>query len=349
MWTEDSIFQDNYKNVNEFDYVPWEEIKNKTFFVTGATGLIGTTFIKSLLHANEQRNLNIKIVALVRNLDKANIRFADFIGNTALKIEVGSVEKLPFIEDKIDYIIHGASQTSGKEMVVHAVETIDTAVLGTKNLLELALSKSVEGFIYLSSMEMYGYPKKGHKVKEQEAGALSPLDLRNSYPISKLLCEALCCAYASEYSVPAKIIRLTQTIGADNNIGDNRIFSYFAACVDKREDIVLKTKGETERSYLLATDAVGAILMILLRGKDGQAYNAADETTYCSIAEMAEKVAKDGGVRVEYNIEDFGKNGYPKPIYMDMDTSLLRKLGWKPSSKSFDYKHGDRVDNNGYV
>ena len=200
------------------------------------------------------------------------------------------------------------------------------------NLLNLAKEKQIKGFVYLSSMEVYGYPKKGHKVTENEAGALSPLDLRNSYPISKQLCEAMCCAYAAEYKVPAKIIRLTQTFGPEINDSDNRIFAYFAKCVSQNQNIILKTKGESERSYLRSIDAVTAILMVLLQGKNGQAYNAADEDTYCSIAEMAEKIAVNAGIQIKYNIEDEAQNGFPPTLYMDLSTELLKKLGWKPEN-----------------
>ena len=70
----------------------------------------------------------------------------------------------------------------------------------------------------------------------------------------------------------------------------------------------------------------------------GQAYNAADEDTYCSIAKMAEKVAADGGVKVRYEIEEEADNGFPQTLYMDLDTSLLRGLGWEliPNYKKMD-------------
>ena len=123
---------------------------------------------------------------------------------------------------------------------------------------------------------------------------------------------------------------MTQTFGSGINYNDTRIFAYFARCVIEKQDIVLKTKGATERSYLYTTDAVTAILMVLLKGKNGQAYNAADEKTYCSIAEMAEKVAEDGGIKVRYELQDEMLNGFPQTLYMDLDTTLLKKLGWEP-------------------
>lgn len=118
----------------------------------------------------------------------------------------------------------------------------------------------------MSSMEVYGYPEKGHKVTEDEIGALSPLDLKNSCPIAKMVSKSMTCAYAAEYDVPTMICRLTQTFGVSVNYNDNRIFAYFGQCVNEKKNIVLKTKGETERCYLYTTDAVTAILTIMLNG-----------------------------------------------------------------------------------
>ena len=183
-------------------------------------------------------------------------------------------------------------------------------------------------------MEVYGYPEKGHKVTEDECCALAPLDVRNSYPVSKVMSEAMCCAYAREYNVPATICRLTQTFGPGVHYNDNRIFAYFGRCVKEKKNIVLKTKGETERCYLYTADAVTAILTTMLKGNLGQAYNVADESTYCSIAEMAECVAADGGIQVEYDIQDAAANGFLQTLYMDLDTKALRGLGWQPRGYS---------------
>ena len=179
-------------------------------------------------------------------------------------------------------------------------------------------------------MEVYGYPEKGHKVAESEIGEFTPLNLRNSYPIGKIMCETMCCAYAEEYKVPVKMVRLTQTFGPGVNYNDNRIFAYFGRCVKEKKDIVLKTAGETERCYLYTTDAVTAILTVMLKGKNGEAYNAANEETYCSIAEMAERIASENGINVVYDIQPPEMNGFPQTLYMYLDTTALQELGWRP-------------------
>ena len=328
MSNKEEIIRQDMERINSADFIDWSRLNDKTLLITGATGLIGSTVVNALLYANQKRGLNLTVLALVRNENRAKEKFADHIGDQSLKFVVGSVEDFPEIDGSVDFIIHGASQTASKMMVEQPVETILTAVTGTKNILNLAKEKKVEGMVYLSSMEIYGHPERGHKVTEDETGSLSPLNVRNSYPISKQQCEALCCAYASEYAVPVMTARLTQTFGPGVDYNDNRIFAYFGRCVLEKKDIVLKTKGETERCYLYTADAVTAILTVMLNGKRGDAYNMADENTYCSIAEMAQIVAESGGIKTRFELEDAVASGYLDTIYMDLDTSKLKALGW---------------------
>lgn len=330
MWLNHDQIQKDLEQIAAAEFIPWEKLREKTVLVTGATGLIGFAVVTGLLYVSKEKGLDTKVLALVRDLERAQARFSGWTGQGNLSFLAGSVEKLPPLEDSVDYVIHGASRTASRDFVAQAVETIHTAVIGTDNLLKLAQEKRVTGFLYLSSMEVYGHPHKGRKVKESDVGSFDPLDLRNSYPISKQLCENLCCAYANEYGVPATIIRLTQTFGAGVNYNDSRVFAEFGRCVMEKKDIVLKTNGETERSYLYISDAVTAILAVLLKGTPGHAYNAADEGTYCSIAEMARQVAKMGGIEVRFELQDEKKLGYPATIYMDLDTSALKALGWIP-------------------
>lgn len=331
MWLENPIFQHDLNDIVSDKNIPWEQLSGKTVLVTGGTGLIGYTMISALVNYAMTADQPPRILALVRDKAKAERKFAAHLGDCpgCLDFIVGEVQGDFVVNEPVDYIIHGASPTSSLYFVQHPVETIRTAITGTMNLLELAREKQVSGMIYLSSMEVYGFPEKGTKVMEEHIGALSPLKVRNSYPLGKQQCECLCCAYAEEYGVPAKIIRLTQTFGPGVGYQDGRVFAEFARCVLEHRDIVLKTKGETEREYLYTADAVRAILTVLLKGVPGQAYNAANEATYCSIAQMAQTVADMGGIEVRYELQDAEKLGYAPTLYMDLDTTRLRGLGWQ--------------------
>lgn len=325
------VFQKDMEAINSADFIPWDKLKNKTVLITGATGLIGYTLTCGMLYADRRRKLNLKVIALVRSVERAENRFSSLLKEGYKPcFLLGSVEALPEIKENIDYIVHGASQTASKAFVSQPVETIKAAVLGTMSMLELAREKQTSGFVYLSSMEVYGYPQKGRRVSENEIGMLTPLETRNCYPIGKILCESLCRSYADEYGVPAVSLRLTQTFGPGVNYNDGRVFAEFGRCVCEKRDIILKTKGETERCYLYTADAASAILTVMLRGEAGSAYNAADENSYCSISEMAEIVANMGGIGVKYELSGSENNGYAKTLYMDLDASRLKALGWAP-------------------
>lgn len=313
-----------------------ENLKHKTILITGATGLIGRSLINYIFKNISEREMPT-IIALVRNEEKAAAIFSH-IPKENIKFVIGDVTGQLEIEDGIDYIIHAASQTASKAFVNQPVETIQTALNGTVNMLELAREKQVESFVYLSSMEVYGSPDTDEKISEDHGTNLNTMAVRSSYPEGKRMCEAICTAYCSEYGVPAKIVRLTQTFGPGVGYNDGRVFAEFARCAIEKRNIILHTKGETTRCYLYTEDAAAAIFTVLLKGKNGEAYNAANEETYCTILEMAQMVAKecaDGKIEVEIQIEDESKYGYAPVLKMNLDAQKLKRLGW---SAKYDLK-----------
>lgn len=290
-----------------------------TVLVTGTTGLIGWNVTNELLKRG------YSVIGVVRNIEKANKMFEI---NERMSFIVGDVVNGVFVDREIDYIIHGASQTSSKAFIDEPVETITTALQGTINLLDLAKEKKVKGFVYLSSMEVYGAPITDEKIVETYVTNINTMEVRSSYSESKRMCETICKAYCEEYGVPAKVVRLTQTFGKGVDYNDNRVFAEFARCVIEKKDIILHTKGETKRNYLSTDDAVSAILTVLFNGTVGEVYNAANEETYCSIFEMAQLVAGNKiSVRIEE--EQNSARGYAPVLHMNLDTSKLYKLGWK--------------------
>ncbi len=309
--------------------------------ITGAGGLIGSTLVKALLHYGKYSADPAHVTALVRNEERARGIFAnelcEYSGNLELICaDVTDADLTKKIVDqgawdicRTGYIIHTAGKTASRDFLSDPVGTIDINYLGTKNILELAKKIGIKGMAYLSSMEVYGYPQKGHKVKESDTCSLDPSKLRSCYPISKLMCENLCLSYAKKYDLPVMTLRLSQVFGLGVNDGDMRFCDYIAGCAAKGENIILRSTGETERSYIYIADAVTAILTVLIKGEAGEIYNAANEDTYCSVKDMAQLVASIGGINVEYDIDDKNDRGYLDTLYMNLDTSKLKSLGWR--------------------
>ena len=327
-----TILQEDCARICEQSFIPWDQLRDKTIFITGATGLVGKNLAKALLYANRQRELNMKLILLSRSSQKLIAEYGHIKDDVS--IVTGDVTALPNLDVTADYIIHTACPTASSFFINNPVETLQTMIQGTQNILELGKKWNIKGMVYLSTMEVYGHPEHGRSMKETDCAGFDPFTVRNCYPISKQACECMCNAYAIEHKLPVMCMRLTQTFGAGVDYNDNRVFAQFMRCVIEGNDIILKTKGETKRCYLYTADCISAILTVLLKGTAASCYNAANPDTYCSILDMAKMVASevaDDKIKVRIEEEDITKFGYANTLYMQLDCSKLEALGWKPT------------------
>ena len=307
-----------------------EQLRGKTFLITGSTGLLGSVMIKCLLELNSQKNLGINIVSVVRNVEKAKAIFgADYSQIEIIQAELHDIS-INTLKPNIDYIVHLASPTASKIFVDYPVETLRTIIEGTSTILEYATEAKVKGMIFASSLEVYGCNRNDNLIDETVQGYVNPLEVRSSYNIGKRTAESLCYAYAKEYQLPVKIARLTQTTGAGIAEDDNRVIVQFARLAAKGENIVLHTMGESARPYCYTTDAISAILYILLRGENGEAYNVANEETYISARDLAEFLKVNFNPTINVLIELNNNMGYAPVTKLKLDTHKLKSLGWKP-------------------
>lgn len=314
--------------------IPFKQMEKSSILITGATGLVGMNLVLALMCCNRINNTEIKIYALVRDEKKVQNIYKDLLDREDIEIVIGDVTKEICIDDDIDYIIHCASVTKSEIMVRKPVMTIKTSIEGTDNVLSFAVKKSVKSFVYVSSMEMYGsFEIPSFNVTELQIGNINPLNVRSNYPESKRMCENMCIAYLSEYGVPVKIARLAQTFGAGILPGENRVFAQFARSVIDNRDIVLHTSGKSEGNYCYIRDTISGILIILLKGINGEAYNVSNEKSHTTIADMALLVAKeiaDNKIRVIFDIPKTNIYGYASDTKMKLNSSKLKRLGWKP-------------------
>ena len=315
---------------------PVDEVKGKSFLVTGATGLVGSLFAKTILQGNRELGFGCKIVAVVRNIEKAKETFADYLDDNKLSFLICDLAKDSIkTEQPIDYIVHAAAVTASKDMVTYPVDNIMISVMGTRTVLEFARLNNVKAVVYLSSMEVYGQMfVSDHKIKEDELGFVDLTAARSCYPEGKRMCECLCNAYAAQYDVNVMSARLAQTFGPGILKNENRVFAQFAKSAINGTDIVLHTKGESEGNYVYTMDAVCAIVTLLLRGSKGEAYNVSNAESHMTIAEMGEMVATKvagGKIKLVFDIpEDANKLGYAPTTKMHLDNTKMCALGWKP-------------------
>lgn len=313
-----------------------KEFGGSTILVTGATGLIGSLCLKSMAVHNSLFKSKIHAIGLARNEEKVNIVFED-------EYAEGQMDDIEFLYQDIseplpkslccDYVIHTANSTTSKFFMTNPVEVIDSIYTGTKRILDFAVSASVKGIIYLSSMEVFGRVDSQERITEEQLGYLDIHNIRSCYSEGKRLAELLCESYASEYNIPVKTARLAQTFGAGVPATENRVFAQFARSAIKGKDIVLHTTGQSVGNYCYTRDVIKALFLLLKEGENGKAYTVVNEETTRTIADMAQMVAEkfsDGRSKVTFEIPEGNQYGYAPDTKMRLSGENLRKLGWIP-------------------
>ena len=148
----------DYKELFAGDLSWIKVFDNSSILVTGATGLIGSVLCRAILFYNRFYNGQIRLIAQVRNIEKAKKIYCDDFNNQNLEFCISDINDGIQYSGDVDYIVHCANTTSSQAYVKEPVETINTIVLGTNHMLSFAKQKNVKCFVYLSTMETYGNP-----------------------------------------------------------------------------------------------------------------------------------------------------------------------------------------------
>ena len=310
--------------------VSWEKLKGKTVLITGASGMIGTYMLQTLTMLNDKFGYGIKVIAALRNA----LKLPEEVRNREdVEILIHDVTKNFDVKEDVNYIIHAASPASPLIMQNQPVETIAANTLGTFYTLSLAKEKNAEGYMFISSREIYGQPSEGQEFfYEDTYGFVDQLNPRSCYSEGKKAAETMCVCYHDEYGLNTKIARLAHTYGPGMSIYDGRVQADFLKNVFHNEDIVLKSEGTAVRTYTYIGDAVAGLFRILLDSED-IVYNIGNEDGKVSIRELAEimvSIYPERGLKLVFDIPEGGTKGTAPYTLGILNSGKLRSIGWKP-------------------
>ena len=316
--------------------LPWHKLNGSTILISGASGFLASYIVEALALLNKS-GANIEIVGLVRNMQKSVDRLGH-LQEYGLKLFLQDLSKpLTYDFQRLDYVIHAASQASPKYYGIDPVGTIAANTLGTNELLNLSVKKNTRAFLYFSSGEVYGAPlNQINAISEMDFGYLDPASVRACYAESKRVGETMCVAWNQQYGLNTKIIRPFHTYGPGMSLDDGRVFADFVANVISNSDIQMKSDGAATRPLCYISDAIAGMFTVLFKGKEAEAYNISNPAEVISIIDLANLVSKlhpDRQVSVKRTLRDKNDAYLPSPV-INLVPSIkkIEQLGWHPKT-----------------
>lgn len=311
--------------------LPWDQLDGCNILVTGATGLIGSAIIRTLM---AQTGRKFQIYACGRNTERAHSLYQKYWNDETFHFIEYDVTNSLECNTIFHYIIDAASNASPNFFAQSPVEVMMANILGVHNLMQYGINHGMRRFLYISTGEVYGQGD-GRVLTEDYCGYVPLLSARSCYPNSKRAAETLCSSYIAEYGTDAVIVRLSHVYGPGFTEKDNRVYAQFIRNILRGEDIVMKSTGEQMRSWCYVDDCVSAIMYALMHGKSGEAYNVADGSSTISIKQLAEMIAEIGNKKVIVNMpSEAEKKGFNPVTKSVFSTDKIESLGWKLSEGS---------------
>ncbi|MCF7911910.1 MAG: dTDP-glucose 4,6-dehydratase [Candidatus Cloacimonetes bacterium] len=299
------------------------KIQNSKLLITGGSGFIGSNFIKFVLLNTANQIINIDSLTYAGNLENlADI--ADDPRYTFIKADITDKEALQEIGKKypdIDYIINFAAESHVDRSIIEPNQFVLTNVVGTQNMLNLAIELGVKKYLQVSTDEVYG--ALGASGKFVETMALEP---SSPYSASKASADLLVMAYHKTFQLPVNITRCS------NNYGPyqfpEKLIPLMINNARQNKSLPVYGTGMNVRDWIYVDDHCRGILTTLERGRDGEVYNFggdAEKPNLEIVKLILEKLGKSEEL-ITY-VED--RKGHDWRYAIDFSKAKT-ELGWQP-------------------
>ena len=290
----------------------------KNLIVTGGRGFIGSHFVEEAL----KKGYAITDVDKMTYAASEKLPWDNDQNYKLLKKDIADLDHLP----PCDAIINFAAESHVDNSIKSSEVFVKSNVIGTHNLLELVRGKQKHErplFFHISTDEVYGDRLQGLFSEEDK---LAP---SNPYSATKASAEMLVMSYHRTYGINYLLTRTS------NNYGERQ---YKEKLIPKsinnlrnNKKIPLHGDGSYVRDWTYVKDNVSALLLLLESGKQNEIYNIAAENFMTNL-EVAKQILS--WENKDESFIGFVENRWGQDLRYAVDSSKIRKLGWKPKHEN---------------
>jgi dTDP-glucose 4,6-dehydratase len=296
----------------------------KNILVTGGAGFIGSNFVRYFLQVHpEVRVVNFDKLTYAGNLEN----LADIADNPQYVFVKGDICDRSKVEEAfrthaIDTVVHFAAESHVDRSILGSTVFIETNVLGTQVLLDIAKDSGVERFLHVSTDEVYG--SLGATGKFVETTPLAP---NSPYAASKASSDLVALAYFHTHGLPVVVTRCS------NNYGPyqfpEKLIPLMIANALNNKPLPVYGDGLNVRDWLYVEDHCAAIDVVLRNGKVGEVYNIGGNNEWKNI-DIVKLVLKKLGKPESLITFVKDRLGHDRRYAIDA-TRIKAELGWGPA------------------
>lgn len=305
--------------------------KPRRVLITGGAGFIGSHLAERLIEDGNEvyvfDDLSTGSFENIIHLEE-NERFHYVVETILNKTAVGKYV------DLCDHVYHLAAAVGVRTIINHPMQSLETNIRGTENVLEAASKKQKKVFI-VSTSEVYGKSGKTGSFKETDDRLQGPTHIsRWGYAASKAIDEFIAFSYFREKKTPVIISRLFNVVGPRQTGQYGMVVPNFVRQALRNQPITIYGSGNQSRCFVYVGDVVDAFIRLMDSPKAvGELFNigTSEET---SIRQLAEKVKKMTGskskiIRVPYE-KAYG-GGFEDMLRRRPNLRKIRtSINWKP-------------------
>jgi nucleoside-diphosphate-sugar epimerase len=305
----------------------WEEMRNKRIFITGGTGFFGCWLLESFAHINRTLNLDAQAMVLTRDPTAFAMKCPHLAADPALDFLAGDVRSFSFPEGDFDYVIHAATEASGRQAAEKPLDMLTTIVDGTARVLNFAQTHATGKLLLTTSGAVYGkQPASLTHVPEDYLGGPDPLDPASVYAEGKRISELMCALQSRHSPIEIKIARCFAFVGPHLPLDTHFAIGNFIGDVLAGRPIRISGDGTPMRSYLYASDLAIWLWTMLFRSPDLIPVNVGSDDDL-SILELARAVVQSLNAAVDIHVAKEAIPGADIARYVPSVDRARRLLG----------------------